>query len=57
MYRVYTSCTNSHLEDFRGFDDIIGLQFAVNERGNAKNSLYIKVNFRLISPKSCIDPL
>ena len=57
MYLVYTSCTNSHLEDFRGFDDIIGLQFAVNERGNAKNSLCIKVNFRLISPKTCIDPL
>ena len=57
MYCVDTACIYSHLEDFRGFDDIIGLQFAVNERGNAKNSLYIKVNFRLISPKTCIDPL
>ena len=51
MYRTYTSCTNSHLEDFKGFDDIIGLQFAVNEGSNAKRTLYIKVNFLVILPK------
>ena len=51
MYRIYTSYTNSHLEDFKGFEDIIGLQFAVNEGSNAKRTLYIKVNFLVILPK------
>ena len=51
MYRTYTTFTNSHLEDFKGFDDIIGLQFAITEGSNAKRTLYIEVNFLVILPK------